>query len=75
MVSLNSLKIAARMKIYLLKCLRELVGTSPEVLIEKRYQKFRHMGVFLDAGATTTDSAAADEPAAAANPNADSASS
>lgn len=41
-------QMAARMKIYLLKCLRELVGTRPDVLIEKRYDKFRHMGVFLE---------------------------
>jgi acetyl-CoA carboxylase carboxyl transferase subunit alpha len=41
-------QMAARMKMYLLKCLRELVGTRPEVLLEKRYEKFRRMGVFLE---------------------------
>lgn len=41
-------QMAARMKIYLLKCLRELVGTEPETLLEKRYDKFRRMGVFLE---------------------------
>jgi acetyl-CoA carboxylase carboxyl transferase subunit alpha len=42
-------QMAARMKMYLLKCLRELVGTKPDVLVEKRYEKFRRMGVFLEA--------------------------
>ncbi|MGD9724053.1 MAG: acetyl-CoA carboxylase carboxyltransferase subunit alpha [Pirellulales bacterium] len=41
-------QMAARMKMYLLKCLRELVGTKPDVLVEKRYDKFRRMGVFLE---------------------------
>src|SRR5262249_19231223 len=41
-------QMAARMKIYLLKCLRELVGTPPEKLIERRYEKYRQMGVFLE---------------------------
>jgi acetyl-CoA carboxylase carboxyl transferase subunit alpha len=42
-------QMAARLKIYLTKCLRELVGTRPEVLIQNRYEKFRRMGVFLEA--------------------------
>jgi acetyl-CoA carboxylase carboxyl transferase subunit alpha len=41
-------QMAARLKMYLLKCLREVVGTRPDQLIEKRYQKFRKMGVFFD---------------------------
>jgi acetyl-CoA carboxylase carboxyl transferase subunit alpha len=41
-------QMAARLKIYLTKCLRELVGTRPETLIENRYEKFRRMGVFLE---------------------------
>ena len=41
-------QMAARMKIYLLKCLRELVGTKPDELVERRYEKFRQMGVYLD---------------------------
>ncbi|MGE3809830.1 MAG: acetyl-CoA carboxylase carboxyltransferase subunit alpha [Gemmataceae bacterium] len=41
-------QMAARMKMYLLKCLRELVGTRPDVLLEKRYEKFRRMGVFVE---------------------------
>src|SRR3990172_2790866 len=41
-------QMAARMKMYLLKCLRELVGTPVDQLLEKRYNKFRRMGVFFD---------------------------
>jgi len=41
-------QMAARMKVYLLKCLRELVGTKPDVLVDRRYDKFRQMGVYLD---------------------------
>ncbi len=41
-------QMAARMKMYLLKCLRELVGTPVDQLLEKRYDKFRRMGVFFD---------------------------
>jgi acetyl-CoA carboxylase carboxyl transferase subunit alpha len=41
-------QMAARMKIYLLKCLRELAGTPTERLLENRYDKFRRMGVFFD---------------------------
>jgi acetyl-CoA carboxylase carboxyl transferase subunit alpha len=41
-------QMAARMKIYLLKCLRELVGVKPDVLVERRYEKFRHMGIYLE---------------------------
>ena len=53
-------QMAARMKIYLLKCLRELVGTEPDVLIEKRYNKFRQMGVFLEQAMAETDTATAE---------------
>jgi acetyl-CoA carboxylase carboxyl transferase subunit alpha len=41
-------QMAARMKMYLLKCLRELVGTPVDQLLEKRYEKFRQMGVYLE---------------------------
>ncbi len=41
-------QMAARMKMYLFKCLRELVGVRTDVLVEKRYDKFRRMGVFLE---------------------------
>jgi acetyl-CoA carboxylase carboxyl transferase subunit alpha len=48
-------QMAARLKMYLTKCLRELVGTRPDVLVEKRYDKFRKMGVFLEAATTAVD--------------------
>ncbi|MEX0978042.1 MAG: acetyl-CoA carboxylase carboxyltransferase subunit alpha [Pirellulales bacterium] len=48
-------QIAARLKLYLIKCLRELVGTKPDVLVDKRYDKFRKMGVFLEAATTAAD--------------------
>ena len=51
-------QMAARLKIYLTKCLRELVGTPPEQLVQRRYEKFRHMGVFLESA-----TAAPGEPA------------
>ncbi len=58
-------QMAARMKIYLVKCLRELVGTKPDVLVDKRYEKFRQMGVFLEALTGEGESVAGlDEPAA-----------
>jgi acetyl-CoA carboxylase carboxyl transferase subunit alpha len=39
---------AFRVKQYLLRTLRELVALAPEELLQKRYEKFRRMGVFLD---------------------------
>ena len=44
-------QMAARLKIYLTKCLRELVGIPPEQLVQSRYEKFRRMGVFLESAA------------------------
>jgi acetyl-CoA carboxylase carboxyl transferase subunit alpha len=55
-------QMAARMKIYLLKCLRELVGTKSDVLLEKRYEKFRRMGVFLDPALETADATSGESP-------------
>ena len=55
-------QMAARMKMYLLKCLREVVGTRTDQLIDKRYQKFRRMGVYLERIAET-DSEAETVPA------------
>jgi acetyl-CoA carboxylase carboxyl transferase subunit alpha len=51
-------QMAARMKMYLVKCLKELVGQKPEVLIEKRYEKFRKMGVFFEAAMSEPEAAA-----------------
>jgi acetyl-CoA carboxylase carboxyl transferase subunit alpha len=42
-------QMAARLKMYLIKSLRELVGRSADRLVEERYAKFRRMGVFLEA--------------------------
>ncbi len=42
-------QMAARVKQFLLRTLRELTRQQPETLAETRYQKFRQMGVFLDA--------------------------
>ncbi len=50
-------QMAARMKIYLLKCLRELSTMTHDVLLDKRYDKFRQMGVYLEN--VTADSSAA----------------
>ena len=41
-------QMASRMKIYLTKCLRELVATPSAQLLNNRYDKFRRMGVFLE---------------------------
>ena len=41
-------QIAARLKMYLLKTLRELVDLPGDQLVENRYQKFRQMGVYLE---------------------------
>ena len=40
--------MAARLKSYLVKTLRELVAVPLEELLENRYQKYRRMGVFLE---------------------------
>jgi len=42
--------MAARLKLSLRAYLRELVGRPIDELLEARYQKFRCMGVFLEAG-------------------------
>jgi acetyl-CoA carboxylase carboxyl transferase subunit alpha len=42
-------QMASRVKTFLVRTLRELVDQSPEALVEARYEKFRRMGVFLEA--------------------------
>lgn len=42
---------AMRVKQYLLRSLRELLAKSPDQLLDGRYEKFRRMGVFLEAPA------------------------
>src|SRR5687767_11913608 len=39
---------AMRVKQYLLRSLRELLALPSDTLVERRYEKFRRMGVFLD---------------------------
>ena len=41
-------QMAGRLKMYLLKCLRELTARPIDQLVESRYEKFRHMGAFLE---------------------------
>jgi acetyl-CoA carboxylase carboxyl transferase subunit alpha len=38
--------MAARLKTYLIRTLRELEQRSLELLLEERYKKFRRMGVY-----------------------------
>ncbi len=42
--------MAARMKMYLLRNLRELLSKPRESLADSRYEKFRKMGVFFEDG-------------------------
>lgn len=41
-------QMAARLKMYLVKSLRELTELSPDELLAQRYEKFRQMGMFLE---------------------------
>ncbi|HVU86873.1 MAG TPA: acetyl-CoA carboxylase carboxyltransferase subunit alpha [Pirellulales bacterium] len=41
-------QIAGRLKLYLVKALRELIQKSPEQIIEGRYEKYRRMGMYLE---------------------------
>ncbi len=43
-------QMALRLKIYLLRALRELVGKPTDKLLADRYDKFRRMGVFFESG-------------------------
>ena len=42
--------MASRLKLYLRNTLRGLTGKPLEQLLEQRYQRFRHLGVFLESG-------------------------
>jgi acetyl-CoA carboxylase carboxyl transferase subunit alpha len=44
-------QMATRLKTYLVRTLRELVGKPGDELVAARYEKFRVMGTFIDAGA------------------------
>ncbi len=41
-------QIAGRLKLYLVKALRELIPKSPEQIVQERYEKYRRMGLFLE---------------------------
>jgi acetyl-CoA carboxylase carboxyl transferase subunit alpha len=41
-------RMAARLKMYLIKTLRELTARKPDELVANRYEKFRRMGRFLE---------------------------
>ncbi len=43
-------RMAARLKMYLIKALRELVSKPKDALLASRYNKFRQMGMFFEAG-------------------------
>ncbi|HZZ27699.1 MAG TPA: acetyl-CoA carboxylase carboxyltransferase subunit alpha [Pirellulales bacterium] len=51
-------QMALRLKIYLLRGLRDLVGKPSTQLLNARYEKFRRMGVFLESGLSSTTDAA-----------------
>ena len=48
-------QMAARLKMYLIKTLRELVDQPTDKLLESRYDKFRSMGQFLEPDAPATN--------------------
>lgn len=54
-------QMAARLKMYLMRTLRELVGRPIDQLLGERYDRFRRMGVYLEGNSET---AAADLPRA-----------
>jgi len=45
----DHVQAANRLKMYLLKCLRELTSTPIDRLVESRYAKFRKIGMFVEA--------------------------
>ena len=59
-------QMAARMKMYLVKCLRELVGVPKDELVERRYDKFRQMGVYLERALDEVEQTSAPAPAVSA---------
>jgi acetyl-CoA carboxylase carboxyl transferase subunit alpha len=52
-------QMAARLKMYLQRTLRELTAQPIEKLLDGRYEKFRRMGVFLEEGVPTGSAAEA----------------
>jgi acetyl-CoA carboxylase carboxyl transferase subunit alpha len=50
-------QMAARLKMYLIRTLRELVDQPTEQLLSNRYEKFRRMGEFLEPSPNATNGA------------------
>ena len=46
-------QMAGRLKVYLIKTLRELLRKSPDQLLTERYEKFRRMGPYLETSLTS----------------------
>lgn len=57
-------QMAARLKVYLVKTLRELLTVPIGELLERRYEKFRNMGIYLERVSQDEDAAkaGADQP-------------
>ena len=47
--------MATRLKMYLVKTLRELLTKTIDQLLDERYLRFRQLGVYLDEGALVND--------------------
>jgi acetyl-CoA carboxylase carboxyl transferase subunit alpha len=58
-------RMAATLKQYLKKSLQQLSGVDLRTLLEKRYQKFRAIGVFLERTAASAARSNAEQPHAA----------
>lgn len=52
----NHHQMAASMKVYLLRTLRELSSLTPKELLESRYERFRQLGVFWEGADVDLDS-------------------
>ena len=55
-------QMANRLKMYLVGALRELVGQPLDELVDRRYEKFRRMGKFLEGQNAVVDTAEAATP-------------
>ena len=47
-------QMAGRLKMYLIKSIRELAGRPSDALLAARYEKFRKMGSFLEPAAVSS---------------------
>ncbi len=60
-------QMASRLKMYFLKCLRELTNIPAQQLLDARYEKFRRMGVFLERALSDESDPAGAAPAGRGN--------